>query len=132
MLLPQSESNPDQEGCKYQAHIWEAGQERCLGVFRSAHEAALAYARALGPERCAQAAAEASKEADTPMSQAAAPRPAGCSTIGLTNIESTVTSTAAEEGLSLASRNAQEEGLSLVPSSLTGTGYEGVVLQGCM
>ena len=61
--LPQSESKPDQEGCKYQAHIREAGQERYLGIFHSAYEASLACARALGPERCAQAAAEAAAEA---------------------------------------------------------------------
>ena len=71
--LPQSESKPDQEGCKYQAHIWEAGQERCLGVFRSAHEAALAYARALGPERCALAAADAVAKASSKAEDAYGP-----------------------------------------------------------
>jgi hypothetical protein len=43
----------------YQAMITEGGKGRSLGTFSSPHEAALAYARALGPERSARPRAAA-------------------------------------------------------------------------
>ena len=44
-------------GKPFQARIWQGGKKRSLGYYASAAEAALAYARHLGPAGCAAALA---------------------------------------------------------------------------
>ena len=55
-------SNNNSISRPFQAQIWQGGKMKSLGYFASAAEAALAYARQLGPEaeRCAAASASIS------------------------------------------------------------------------
>ena len=55
----------------YKAEIKQGGKQHCLGTFTTAAEAALAYARRLGPAGCAAAAAAA--PAPPPAAATAAP-----------------------------------------------------------
>ena len=81
----------------YQAVLRENGKSKCLGTFKSAHAAALALARALGPAKSAAAAdPHAAKQARPPM--------------------------AADEARKLAAA----EGLTLSTSSESNSGYTGV------
>ena len=50
-------------GSRWQARLWHGGAQRSLGTFGTAEEAALAYARSLGPEGSAAAAAVEAREA---------------------------------------------------------------------
>ena len=51
----------------YEARIWENGSMRHLGIFATAKEAALCYARHVGPERAAAEAAEANVPVPQPL-----------------------------------------------------------------
>ena len=57
----------------YGGQITEGGKLRALGSFSSVHEAGLAYARALGPERSTKAAADAGKAKAPPTARPVAP-----------------------------------------------------------
>jgi len=78
----------------YHAQVWRGGKDTTLGMFATAEEAALAYART--PEARAAVAAAATPPAPPPMT--------------------------AEEAL----RQAEAEGLALLRSSSSRTGYKGV------
>jgi ubiquitin/hemin uptake protein HemP len=90
-------------GGKYTAQITENGKSRFLGNFATPEEAALCYARHIGAER---AAAEAAEAADARI---AAPQP-------LTADEARAAAAA--------------EGLELVPSAKSKTGFKGVYKNG--
>ena len=51
----------------FQAKIRQGGKQHNLGYYATAAEAALAYARFLGPEGCATAFAAAAAAAEPPM-----------------------------------------------------------------
>ena len=81
----------------YEARIWKNGSMRHLGIFATAKEAALCYARHVGPERAAAEAAVANVPVPQPLT--------------------------AEE----ARAAAVAEGLEFIPSgSMSGTGFRGV------
>ena len=88
------------QGGGYQTNLRENGKQRYLGSFASAEEAALCYARHVGAGRAAAEAAEA---------RGAVPQP-------LTADEARATAAA--------------EGLELVPSASSESGFKGVTVQG--
>ena len=104
-LVPSSSSETGfrgvhKRGGKYEAYIRENGKQHYLGIFATPEEAALSYARHVGAERAAVEAVEA---------RVAVPQP-------LT----------AEEARAAAAA----EGLELVPSSSSETGFRSVVKHG--
>ena len=105
-LMPSSSSKTGFKGVSlngngYQAKLMENGKTRVLGTFASAEEAALYYARHVGAKR---AAAEASAEARVAVQQP------------LTEDDARAAAVA--------------EGLELMPSSSSKTGFKGVIQKG--
>ena len=83
-------------GCKYQVQIRENGSYRYLGIFATPEEAALCYARHVGAERAVSEASEARIPVTKPLT--------------------------ADEARAVAAA----EGLELVPSSRSESGFKGV------
>ena len=57
---------------KFQAMAWDGGRQRFLGLFDTAEEAAVAYARRVGKERAAREAAAARGEGPQALTAAQA------------------------------------------------------------
>jgi flagella basal body P-ring formation protein FlgA len=123
-LVPSSRSETGFKGVvrnsrgRFEVFITENGKQRYISIFATREEAALCYARSIGAERAAAEAAEAAKARDNgqqPLTadEARAPRrPRDNGQQPLTADEARAAAAA--------------EGLELVPSSRSETGFKGV------